>query len=100
MTDFRHLSKEGKPPFTLAEFVASDQPFRRNGAAAYAQAWTLAFYLAETQPRAYSRYLATVANRPAFSRYGQSDRVADFRGAFGQDLDILTANWMKWVEAL
>ena len=56
LADFRYYSKEGKPPFTLAEFAASDQPFKRSGTAAYAQAWTLAFYLAETRPREYSRY--------------------------------------------
>lgn len=100
LADFRHFSKEGQPPFPIAEFVASDQPFRRSGAAAYAQAWTLAFYLAETRPRQYSRYLATTASRPPFDQYRQAERVADFRDAFGDDLAILEANWMRWVVEL
>ncbi|MEM8866293.1 MAG: DUF1570 domain-containing protein [Planctomycetota bacterium] len=100
LIDFRHFSRDGEPPFSLAEFVASDQPFRRSGAAAYAQAWALAFYLAETQPRAYSQYLADIAARPPLDRYRQQARVADFRNAFGADINILQANWMRWVDEL
>ncbi|MEM6329210.1 MAG: DUF1570 domain-containing protein [Planctomycetota bacterium] len=100
LADFRRLAAGGEPPFALAEFVASDHPFRRSGAAAYAQAWALAFYLAETRPRDYSRYLATTAARPAFSRYTPARRVADFRDTFGADLNILQANWLRWIEGL
>lgn len=100
LDDFRYFTKQGRPPFTLAEFAASDAPFKRNGAAAYAQAWALAFYLAETRPREYSRYLLTTANRRDFSAYPAKTRVNDFRNAFGADLEILTANWMRWMNDL
>ncbi|MEM9187277.1 MAG: DUF1570 domain-containing protein [Planctomycetota bacterium] len=100
LEDFRHFSREGQPPFDLAAFVASDQPFRRRGAAAYAQAWTLAFYLAETRPRDYSRYLAAIAGRPPLARYSPPARVRDFHAAFGDDFAILQANWMRWVAEL
>lgn len=98
--DFRLLTREGKLPFTLAEFVASDAPFRRNGPVAYAQAWALAFYLAETRPREYSRYLQLTGGRQSFSKYPASTRVSDFRRTFGNDLEVLTANWLRWMNAL
>ncbi|MEM1303831.1 MAG: DUF1570 domain-containing protein [Planctomycetota bacterium] len=100
LDDFRYFTKEGRPPFPLAEFVASDTPFKRNGAAAYAQAWALTFYLAETRPREYSRYLKRTAARRPFSSYPAAARVADFRDAFGGDLDVLTANWVRWMDAI
>lgn len=100
LADFRRASKNDSPPFALASFVASDQPFKRDGLAAYAQAWALSFYLAETRPREYSSYLATIAARPPLAKYPAAERVADFRAAFGDDLLILEKNWMSWVEGL
>jgi len=100
LPDFHHFSKEGRPPFVLAEFLATDRPFRQNGPAAYAQAWAMAFYLAETHPQAYCRYLQQVANRPPLAKYGPAQRVSDFRAAFGDDLDIFQANFMSWMAEL
>ncbi|MEN1681156.1 MAG: DUF1570 domain-containing protein [Planctomycetota bacterium] len=100
LDDFLHFSKDGQAPYSLAEFAATDEPFRRNAAAAYSQAWTLAFYLAETQPRQYSAYLASLAARPPLASYTAAERVADFRNAFGDDLAIVEANLMRWVRGL
>ncbi len=100
LSDFRRYAKEDKPPFSLREFVASDAPFKRNTAAAYAQAWALSFYLSETQPRRYSRHLAETADRPVYSVFSAGERLAYFRDAFGEDLDVLEANFMRWVAKL
>ena len=100
LNDFLHFSKDDRPPFGLAEFVASDRPFRAHGVAAYAQAWTLAFYLAETRPREYAAYLAGIAARSPLDAYSAGQRVADFRRAFGSDLEIVEANFMRWAKGL
>lgn len=100
LRDFRRFSKDDKPPFTVAEFIASDAPFRSNTQAAYAQAWTLSFYLSETQPRAFCKHLADTANRPVYSVFSTGERLGYFRDAFGDDLAVLEANFMRWVAKL
>lgn len=100
LRDFRHFAKDGDAPFSLKTFVASDTPFRSNGAAAYAQAWALSFYLSETQPRAFCQHLAATADRPVYSLFSAGERLKLFKEAFGSDLEILEANFMRWIEAL
>lgn len=100
LRDFKHFAKDGKPPFALQTFVASDTPFRSNGAAAYAQAWALSFYLSETQPRAFCKHLAATADRPVYSMFSAGERVKLFKEAFGGDFAILEANFMHWIDAL
>lgn len=100
LREFRRHATDKKPPFTLREFVASDQPFKRNTGAAYAQAWALSFYLSETRPRDYTRHLRATADRPVYSAFSAAERVAYFTDAFGEDLDVLQANFLRWVAKL
>ena len=98
--DFRHYAKDGQPPFSLQQFIASDTPFRTNAAAAYAQAWALSFYLSQTQPREYTYHLALTADRPVYSTFSSADRLRYFQVAFGSDLKVLEANFMNWMAKL
>lgn len=100
LSDFRRRVQDGKPPFTLAQFVASDTPFRRDATAAYAQAWALSFYLSETQPRQFCRHLEATADRPVYSSFSANERLRYFRDAFGDDLKVLEANFVQWVTQL
>lgn len=100
LDEFRRYAKKNKPPFSIQEFVASDTPFKRNTGAAYAQAWALSFYLSETQPRNYSRHLAATADRPVYSAFSSLERLRYFRDAFGKDLAVLEANFVRWIAQL
>ncbi len=86
-----------RPSKSLAEWVSSDRPFRANPQNAYAQAWALSFYLSETQPRKYIRFLAKTASRPDFTRYRGPERLQDFRSAFGQDLTMLETRFLRFI---
>ncbi|TWT85197.1 hypothetical protein Pla123a_00030 [Posidoniimonas polymericola] len=100
LSAFRRHATEKKPPFSLREFVASDQPFKRNTSAAYAQAWALSFYLSETRPREFAQHLQQTADRPVYSTFSAAERVSYFTEAFGSDLDVLQANFLQWVAKL
>lgn len=99
LSDFRYYLKS-RPDNVLTNLVASDQLFRTNAAFAYAEAWTLSFFLCETRPQQYSQYLARVAARKAFSAYSAKARLADFMAVFGKDLELLDAQLRRFVEKL
>jgi hypothetical protein len=84
----------------LAPLVASDGRFESDPLGAYAEAWTLTFYLCETRPQEYSAYLARVAGRKMFSEYPPHERLADFTAVFGNDLALLAAQVNRFVEKL
>ena len=89
-----------RPADWLVKLVASDTPFETEPLTAYADAWTLTFYLCETRPQAYSAYLAHVAARENFTKYSALERVADFQAAFGADLNLLESQLKRWVAEL
>lgn len=97
--DFRHYHSS-RPSGIIKSLVSSDQMFRTSPAFAYAESWALSFFLCETQPQQYSRYLATVAARKAFQDYPARDRMADFMSVFGSDFDLLEAQLWRFVEEL
>ncbi len=94
--DYQAFAAQGALP-TLEKFIATDDAFRDDLAAAYAHAWALSFFLCETRPREYSAYLAATAARPMFSDYSAQGRLWDFSTAFGDDLSLLDAHFRKFM---
>lgn len=97
LADFRDDAGREREKGTIARLLASDQPFRTDPTAAYAESWALVFYLCETRPRKLADYLERVARRPNFSQYPAVERVSDFQAAFGNDLKQLEANFLGWM---
>lgn len=98
--DFKNDVALTLPLGNLETYIASDQPFERMPILAYAEAWSLTFFLSETRPREYAKYLALTAGRPLFSDYPSDQRVADFRQVFGDDLKLLDAHFMSFMKGL
>ncbi len=99
LADFRYLLAN-RSPDTLVQLIASDNLFRTDAGAAYAEAWTLSFFLCETRPQAYCDYLQRVGQRKAFSSYSATKRVQDFRRYFGNDFKQLDAEFCHFVDDL
>ena len=97
--NFQKFAPTHKPE-VLSSIVASDGLFRRNAGVAYAEAWALSFYLVETQPRKYTKYLALTAGRPPFGRYTAAQRTADFTSVFGDDWRMLEAQFLRFMAGL
>jgi hypothetical protein len=98
--DFRSLVVPNHRPEMLATLVASDELFRSEGRAAYAEAWALSFYLVETQPRKYARYVALTAERPPFTLYSAAERTADFTSVFGDNWRMIEAQFLRFMRDL
>ena len=84
----------------LAAFVSSDEPFSVAPDTAYAMSWALTFFLAETVPKDYVRYVRRVADRPNFAQYPPDQRLADFRRVFGDKLEVLQARLVRYMAGL
>jgi len=66
---------------------------------AYAEAWSLAHYLARRHAAAFSRYVRESKLLPARAA-GVRDRIAEFAEFFGDDIDALERDWRRYVQRL
>jgi hypothetical protein len=97
---WRTYASSRRPADAIAQLVSSDRLFASDPEGAYAEAWALSFYLCETSPQRYFRYLAKTAELPAFGEYRGPERLADFTGTFGSDLKMLDAQMRRFLDGL
>ena len=100
LLDFRDYAATRRQPGALATLITTDQLFKTDGVAAYAESWALSFYLCETQPRLYAAYLAKTADRPLFSDYSAGERMADFQDIFGNEMKMFDVKFLRFMEEL
>jgi hypothetical protein len=84
----------------LANLIGSDRAFQSDPEAAYAEAWAFTYFLVETRPRDYSKYLAVTAAKPDFQLTTSAERMADFTAVFGKDLKMLDALYRRFIASL
>jgi hypothetical protein len=96
LEDFKKYIKR-RETGSLAEFISSDRTFQTDAEAAYAEAWSLTFYLFETQPKRYVDYLQKTAARSNFVEYRGPERLADFQQFFGKDLRHLETRYLRFM---
>jgi hypothetical protein len=72
---------------TVMQLISDDTMFDGNKQVdeAYAVAWSMMFYLAERQPKAFAELLNHTAKRPPFKEYTRTQRVRDFERIVGTD---------------
>ncbi len=97
---FRNFAQSRRKPKSLAAFLADDGMFQTATLDAYAQAWALSFYLIETRPSKYAKYLKTIASRDPMKDYPKEERLRDFKTAFGNDLDTLEIDFLRFISRL
>jgi hypothetical protein len=97
---FGNFVKDRRKPRSLEAFIARDDLFGANVLDAYSQAWALTFFLFETRPRNYASYLRTVAARNPLEAYGPEARVADFKRTISSELNLLEAEFLRFMAEL
>jgi hypothetical protein len=97
LAQFRQYAGRRKPD-AMAQLINSDRVFRTDPDGAYAEAWALSYFLIETRPQQYAAYLARTAARPDFHPYPRSQRLADFTAVFGDNLRLLDAQFLDFME--
>jgi len=96
--EFLQYASSSRKPNSLAEFVAKDDAYLHHPRTAYGEGWALLFFLIETRPREFARYLEKVASRPADQPYDEVQRIMDFQAAFGRDLDLLESHFLSYMQ--
>ena len=88
--------ENGRAKGKLEQMVRDGRLFKADVDLAYAYAWGLTFFLAETQPHTYFKYLRNDGNTSGASDK-TSDSVERFADAFGADFDNLEATMFKFL---
>ena len=94
---FLTRQQKNKEKNWLAQTLARDSLFHRDPQLAYARAWAISFYLAETRGRKYSRYLQLSQGEQFAS---PKQRLKTFMRAFGSNLAWLQADLERFLAGL
>jgi len=97
---FRQIAAKRYQRGSLTRLISTDKAFRSNVLDAYAEAWALSFYLIETRPRDYVRFLKTIARRDPTQPYSAAERLADFKKVFGSDQEMFESRFLRYVTRL
>ncbi len=97
---FAEYVQRRRKPGSLAKFIMSNRLFKSNVLDAYAQAWAVTFFLAETRSSKHSKFLKTVSARDPMKPYSAEQRLADFQAAFGKDVDRLEVSFLRYMDDL
>jgi hypothetical protein len=100
LNDFRQMLPQRKP-VAILDLINSDRKFDNDTINAYAEAWAFTFFLVETMPREYARYLAKTASYPPFAGSPiAAHRLKDFTDVFGENLALLDAKFLRFIGEL
>ncbi|MGH7127881.1 MAG: DUF1570 domain-containing protein [Planctomycetaceae bacterium] len=97
---FGDFVKHDRRDRSLTAFLSDDAAFKSNALDAYGEAWALSFYLLEKRPADYARYLRQIAGRDPLRPYPPEQRLADFRGSFGSDLDRFESQYLRFIDSI
>ncbi|MEZ6095503.1 MAG: DUF1570 domain-containing protein [Pirellulaceae bacterium] len=93
-------SRDGKVRGKLQALISGDELFEREPLLAYSLAWAVTFYVCETRPADYSRYMNRLRNRPDFQEYTAKERLKDFQDLFGNDLNDFEIRMLQYLSGL
>lgn len=95
---FRQYASGQRAEGSLPRFLQdSDRLFSTAPAAAYCEAWALTFFLSETEPAKYLRYLSRTAAREPLHVYTAKEQLEEFTDVFGSNLKLLEARYLRFI---
>lgn len=102
LEQFQEFASRRRKPDSLATLISSDARFTDSDEMgdAYAEAWALSHFLIQRKKEAYVKYLGALAAKPRLVFDSPEERLAEFRSAFGADLEQLNHEFLKHVRKL
>jgi hypothetical protein len=99
---FADYVKQGRPADSLETMIASDKRFTEPETAvqAYAESWSLTYYLIKTRRKQYNEYLQLLAKKKPMMFGKPEDRLDEFRSVFGDDLEKLDRQFVQYMKRL
>lgn len=91
-----------RPNDSLLKLLSDDSLLRQadTATAAYAESWGLTFFLIKRRPKQYVEYLKLLEAYPLGQKVDPKQRVADFKKCFGDDLDKLNKEFVRFIGTL
>ena len=91
-----------RPADAIAKMVSDDTRFQTatTGLAAYADAWAFNYFLLKRKPKEFTAYLKHMSTHQPQVKVTAQQRLADFTQFFGEDLDSLERDFIKYMKKL
>ncbi len=91
-----------RPPASLLTLIRDDARFRDTAQSldAYAEAWALTYFLLRRYPERYLAYLERLSAKKPLYWDDEETRIAEFKQAFGDDLERLDAEFVRQMARL
>lgn len=99
MRRFQDYRRKRRKSGSLQRLFTDDQRFNdpKTAADAYAEAWALTYFLIRKKGRRYARYLQLISRKRPLRFDKPEQRLIDFRKAFGDDLDRLDRDFLRYM---
>jgi len=99
--NFRKSLNE-RPPDSLKLLLTDDARFRDPAtmSSAYAESWALNYFLLRTRSDQYVAYLKKMSEQSPLVPVPAEDRLKDFTSAFGEDLQTLDAEFLRYMRSV
>lgn len=98
LADFQQYALR-RPADSLESLVVKDDRFRNTGSAshAYSEAWAFNYFLLHKRREDYVKYLKVLSAKLPLRNDAPQERLAEFRRAFGDDLQKLDTEFMRYM---
>jgi hypothetical protein len=102
LEQFQEFAARRRKADSLSTLISTDARFTDNDQMgdAYAEAWVLSHFLIQRKKDAYVKYLGMLSAKPRLVIDTPEERLAEFRAAFGADLEQLNSELLKHVRKL
>ena len=91
-----------RPANSLMTLITDDKRIRdpRRAPEAYAEAWALNYYLIRQRPKEYVAYLRAMSAKKPLIFDTPEERLQDFQAAFGQNVQALEMEFLRYIEKI
>lgn len=91
-----------RPADSITTLISSDARLMQSrlAADAYPESWALTYFLMKTKKQEYSAYLRELAEMPPLGETTEKERVALFQSHFGEDLQQLDLDFLRYMSKL
>jgi hypothetical protein len=99
---FASFRKKKRAKDSLRSLVSTDDRFYSDGTAgdAYAESYAFTYFLVQQRMSQFLKYVRMMAAKPPLAQDTPERRLADFQEAFGQNLHLLEASFLRFVDEL
>lgn len=101
LTNLRQFASQ-RGEDALMQLIVRDELLRRGDTApaAYAESWGWTFFLIKRRPKQYVQYLKLLHARPLGQPADAKQRMDDFQKCFGEDLERLDKDFVRFISTL